>query len=602
MPPLASLFFLAICRIPLKIRVFTASSLQMKSNRMAHFRSKTRRLIRAVRRTLLADFLAGATGAVAGAPQAMGFAIVAGVNPIYGLYAAVVSTIAGAFVTSSTFMTVAPTNALAIVTGSVLAGYSDSEQIERLFVLTLLVGVFQLAFGLLRLGRMTRFVSNAVMTGFIAGAGAQIILGQLHHLTGYHGEATGTNLERFLDWASHLNASDPQTSVIGVAAVIIIWKLHHTRWKSVATLVAILITTAFVSVAGWDGVATVRDTGTIPHGLPGMVVPDLSYAPELVFSALALAVLGSVQAAALSQNITETDGSVPDPTRDMVGQGVASIATGFFQGMPVAGSLSRTAVNVSAGARTRWANVFAGILVGGILLLLGPLIEEITLAALAGHLVVAAVSLLNPRIIKLVWRVNWSGRLNMVITFLATLFLPLQYSVYLGIGLSLLLYVYTSSSTVRAVRLVPIGDAHFKEAPLPARLPDDEPVIFSVAGNLYFGAIQRLEEQLPRPNGSHRAVVILRLRDNQYLGSTGMRFLERYARQLKANGGMLLLCGIGSRVQDELAHVGAVEWLRPEQVFFANEVILQSTAAALRYAEDWLAKTQADPASDAGRN
>lgn len=544
------------------------------------------------RENLLPDILAGATGAVAGAPQAMGFAIIAGVSPIYGLYTAVVATIVGALTTSSTFMTVAPTNALALVVGSVLVNYTGEAQIERLFTLTLLVGLFQLAFGVLRLGRMTRFVSNAVMTGFITGAGTQIILGQLRHLTGYEGTVTGTNLVKFWDWLTHLNHSHVQTTIIGVSAVIIIATLHHTRFKSMATLIAILVTTIFVIGAGWQDVALVRDTGAIPSSLPGLVVPNLDHVPELFFSALALAVLASVQGAALSQNVTESDGTIADPTRDMIGQGLASIASGFFQGMPSGGSLSRTAVNVSAGARTRLANIFAGVLVGAILLALGPMIEQITLAALAGHLVVAAVSLIKLDNLQMVWRVNWTGRLSMVITFLATLFLPLEYSIYLGIGLSLILYVYTSASNIRVVRLVPDGGGHFREAPVPDSLPETEPVILSIAGNLYFAAVQRLEEMLPAPNGSQNAIVILRLRDNQYLGSTGIKFLERYAHQLEVGGGMLLLAGIGSRVQDELTRTGALGRLGSEHVFFANDVLLSATAAALAHADAWLAEKE----------
>lgn len=525
----------------------------------------------------------------------MGFAIIAGISPIYGLYTAVVATIVGAFTTSSTFMTVAPTNALALVVGSVLASYSGDGQIERLFTLTLLVGVFQLAFGVFRLGRMTRFVSNAVMTGFITGAGTQIILGQLRHLTGYENTATGSNLVRFWDWLLHLNHSDVQTTIIGVSAVVIIASLHRTRWKSIATLVAILVTTLFVTVVGWDSVALVRDTGAIPSSLPGFVVPNLAYAPELIASALALAVLASVQGAALSQNVTETDGSIADPTRDMIGQGLASVASGFFQGMPSGGSLSRTAVNVSAGARTRLANIAAGVLVGAILLVFGPMIEQITLAALAGHLVVAAVSLIKVDNIRMVWQVNGSARLSMVITYLATLFLPLEYSVYIGIGLSLLLYVYTSASNIHVVRLMPEAGGHFREVPVPDSLPQSEPVILSIAGNLYFAAIQRLEQMLPAPNGSRRSVVILRLRDNQYLGSTGIKFLERYAHQLETGGGLLLLAGVGSRVQDELMRTGALAELGPDHVFFANDVLLSATTAALAHAQAWLAQDSDEP-------
>jgi SulP family sulfate permease len=546
------------------------------------------------RQTVLPDLLAGATGAVAGAPQAMGFAIIAGVSPLYGLYAAVAATITGALVAGSTFMTIAPTNALSVVVGSTLLAYSGDELIGRLFTLTLLVGVFQLAFGVLRLGSLTRFVSNAVMTGFITGAGTLIMLGQLRHLTGYEGGTGSTVLEKFWDWLIHLPASDPQTTVIGVAAVVIIFGLHHTRYKSIATLVAILVTSVFVALVGWEDVALVRDMSAIPNGLPQPILPDLQYAAEMLPAALALAVLASVQSVALSQTVPEADGTIASPTRDLIGQGIANLVGGLFQGMPSGGSLSRTAVNVSAGARTRLANIFAGGLVAVILLAFGSLIERVTLAALAGHLVVAALSLINIGSIRFVWQVNVSARLVMVITFLSTLIFPLEYSIYIGIVLSLVLYVYSSAAAIRVVQLVPDHDHHFREAPVPVDLPDGEPVIFSVTGNLYFAAVHKLEEMLPRPNGSHRTAVILRLRDNQYLGSTGIKFLCRYAKQLQACGGCLMLAGVSPKVRRELLRTEPLEGLGQENVFAAQDVVFAATEQALDQAAIWLA--QADKA------
>ena len=319
------------------------------------------------RDTLLQDITAGLTGAVAGAPQAMGFALIAGVNPIYGLYAAFIGTIVGAFTSGSTFMTIAPTNAVALVVFSTLGG-SGPVSIEQMVVLTLLVGIIQLAFGVMRLGDVTRFVSNAVMTGFITGAGLLIILGQLGHVNGHEAQAvTGWPLQLskslpvFWDWFTHLPQSHIHTLIIGVTATVMIATLHHTRLKNVATLVAIIVTTLFVQLAGWSDVATVS---RVPAGLPLPVLPQIQYVPQLASAALAIAVLALVQSAALTQTVREPDGSVADTNRDFVAQGLANIASGFFQGLPAGGSLSRTAVNISAGARTRFANIFAGVSIG----------------------------------------------------------------------------------------------------------------------------------------------------------------------------------------------------------------------------------------------
>jgi SulP family sulfate permease len=546
------------------------------------------------KQVLIDDLIAGATGAVAGAPQAMGFAIIAGISPVYGLYTAIVATIIGAFTSSSSLMTIAPTNALALVVGTTLMRFDEATQIERMITLTLLVGVFQLAFGALRLGELARFVSNAVMTGFITGAMLLIILGQLPHMTGSptHGEAA---LPRVWHWLAHLDQLDVQTTIIGVTAFVMIYRLHVTRLSNVATLIAILFTGMVVALAGWEHVELVRDLSHMPGGLPRPVLPDLTHAPDLAVAALALAVLGSVQSAAITNMFVESKyrkGHPPDVNKDLVAQGFANIAGGFFQNMASAGSFSRTAVNVNAGARTRLANVLAGLFVALFVIALAPLIERVALAALAGHLMVAALTVIRPRMILMVWQVNVSARVSMAVTFISTLILPLEYSIYIGVGLSLVIYAYTSATNIHVARLVPMGDQHFRETDIPAELPSREPVVLSVSGNLYFAAIKRLERLMPAPNNAERPVVILRLRDNQYLGSTGIRFLESYDQQLRARGGKLILTGVGPAIEHELERTDHLDYFGENGVFTAGDLLFDATEHALNYAREWLAQTE----------
>lgn len=542
------------------------------------------------RNHLIADFLAGITGAVAGAPQAMGFAIIAGVSPIYGLYAAILPTIVGALVSSSVFMTTGPTNAVALVTGSVLLAYRDNDLVGYLFTLTFLVGLFLLLFALLRLGGLTRFVSNAVMTGFVTGAGVLIILGQLSHLVGYEGSFQGNALERLLDLLAHLPQFSLHTTVIGILATVVIYALHRTRLKSVATLVALILSSILVSVLGWHDVALVRDMSPVPNSLPGFTLPNLAYVPDLVTAAFAVALLAALQGAGITRGIPQPDGSLANTERDVLGQGAANLVGSFFQAMPSGGSLSRTAVNISAGGRTSASNIFAGVFIALSLLLFGSVLELIPLASLAGHLVVAALSLIRVDALRLVWRVSVSARVALAVTFAATLVLPLEYSIYVGVLISLLLYLYMSASAVEVVRLVPLGDGHFREESVPLSLPSGEPVILSVSGNLYFAAVSRLEELLPRPNGSRSPVVILRLRDHHYLGSTGVRFLDYYAHQLERSGGRLFLCGVEKDVRVQLERTDELRRLGMDGVFFAGDVVFMSTECAYDYAKKWLEK------------
>jgi SulP family sulfate permease len=393
-----------------------------------------------LRRDLASDLGAGLTGATAGVPQAMAFALVAGISPVYGLYTAFVSTIVSSLAGSSVFMTTGPTNALAVVVGSTLAPFRESgDLLTRLVTLTFLVGVIQLGLGLLRLGGLARFVSAAVMTGFVTGAALLVLLGQIGNLTGISTGDHDRILSQMGELIAHLTHLHGPTLAAGVITMSLILLLHKTRFTSYATLIAISVTGLGIALSGGaaHGVALVRDLSPIPHGLPGPRLPQPALMGELFSAALAIAVLGLVQTAALAHSIKEPGGRTPDPSREFMGQGLGNLAGALFQSMPAGGSLSRTAVNINAGARTRWANVWAGGFVALIMLLFGSLVERIPLAALAGHLIVAAGSLISLPRMRFVWRASWAGRWAMAATFASTLILPLQYSVYVGVFLSL---------------------------------------------------------------------------------------------------------------------------------------------------------------------
>jgi SulP family sulfate permease len=417
------------------------------------------------------------------------------------------------------------------------------------------------------------------------------MLGQLNHLTGYEPEErSSVPLVRFWDWLMHLDDGLLHVAAVGVLSIVMIWALHHTRLKSVATLIAIVVITGAVALLGWADVPTVRDMSIIPRGLPEVIIPDLSLVPELITTAFAIAILAAVQSAALIQ-ATPNPGGKPNISRDFVAMGVANIVGGFMRGMPSCASLSRTAVNVSAGAKTRLSNIFAGLFVGLILILFGGWIERIPLAVLAGHLVVAAASLIKPADLQMVWRVGPSARAAMVVTLVATLLLPLQYSIYIGVGLSLLLYIYTSSEYISVGRLNPLTDGRYRRGTVPAVLPPNEVVILSVSGNMYFAAIRQLVSLLPDPSSGDHTIVVLRMRENRFLGSTGVNFLLEYAAALEATGGRLLLSGVSPEVRAQLERTDTIEKLGAENVFFENDIVFDSTGRALERARSLLRVT-----------
>lgn len=538
------------------------------------------------RKSLPADIVAGATTALVSIPQAMGFALVAGINPIYGLYTATFATAIGALLTGSSYLKVMLSNVLAVSLFSVLAPVPAADVPATLFVLTLLVGLFQLGFGLFRAGSLTRFVSNAVLTGFIIGSALLIVIGQLGNFTSYDLPDTPIRALAVVDLILHAGEIQPDALAVGILTIVLIIAFRRVpQLRSVALLLPLIIATLIVGVA-FPAVALVGDITAIPAGLPVPTIPDIALAPGLLVPALALAIIGLVTAVGVTETTPERDGTIADVNRDFAGQGVTNILCSFLQCAPANGSLSATALNVSAGAQTRAANLISGALVGVIIVLAGSLAELIPLPALAGILILIGAELMyQPDEVTCIFRHSHPGRWAMIATFLSTQVLPLQYSIYVGIFLSLGIYLVTSTREASVVSLVPVGEGMFREEQPPARLTTGRLTILSVSGSVYFATLRAIERSLPSSEGVEGAVVILALRGRVEVGSGLFRMLERYARQVSAHGSRLLLAEVDLQLLAGLEETSAAATIGCENIFLATPIIGESLMGAIRAGE-----------------
>ena len=301
------------------------------------------------------DLVAGSVLGIESVPDGLATGLLAGVNPLAGVYGYMVGVVGGAVATSSVFMAVQGTGAMAILVADVGAVHHAADPGRALFTLTMMTGVVMMAAGLFKLGGLLRFVSNAVMVGFINAVGVNIVLGQLANLTGYS-SPFGSRLTRALDTLLHPGRLHWQSVVIGVATMVLIVVLERTPLGSLGLVVAVIVTSAVAMGLGWD-VAKVHDLGAELGTLPRPQFPQLSLVPSLLVPALSLAIVGVVQGAGISANFPNPDGSFPDVSRDFTGQGVANVASGVFQGMPVGGSVSASSLNKAAGARTRMSRL-----------------------------------------------------------------------------------------------------------------------------------------------------------------------------------------------------------------------------------------------------
>ena len=539
------------------------------------------------RSTIGRDLLAGATAAIAAIPDGMASAVLAGVNPVYGLYNLMIGTPVAAIFTSSVYMAVINTSAMALVVFESLSGFTGEAQVKALVTLTLLVGLFALVLGFLRLGYLTRFVSNSVMRGFLTGIAIVIILSQLPDFSGY--AAQGANkVMQTIDLLLHIRKINLFAFAIGVLTIAIILFLGRIRLSSVSMLVALVFCALLVKWLDWGSVTLVGDTALIPRSFPMPVFPDLSLVLPLLPSAIAVGIIGLVQATGVSQGFPNPDGKFPKPDGDFKGQGLGNLAAGFFQGLPLGGSVSGTTLVVGAGARSRWANIFTGVFVTLGVLLFANQIQNLPMASLAGILILAGFQSIKPREISKVWKSTMLARFSMILTLVATLFLPVQEAIFLGVIIQIIIYIFQASERMTITELVPTGDGDFVERPAPATLPSNQVTVLLPTGSLFFAAAMDFEEELPSADKAHQAAVIIVLRGRQQLGSTAIGVLERYTIALQNNGGQLYLAGVSNPVRTQLVDTGAAGTIGVEHILPADERLIAPLNKAYNQAVGWL--------------
>jgi sulfate permease, SulP family len=534
------------------------------------------------------DAVAGLVLGVQSVPDGLATGLLAGINPLAGLYCYMVGTVTGALGTSSTFMAVQGTGAMAMLIADVSVIRESGDPTRALVTLSILTGVVMAVAGLLRLGTILRFVSNAVMVGFINAVGVNIVLGQLANLTGY--SADGANrVIRAVNTLIHPGRLDGQTLLVGVATIALIVLLERTPLRSLGLVVAVIMTSAAVHLFGWDGVATLDDLGVAIGGLPTPEWPLLRLVPALLVPAFSLAFVGLVQGAGISANFTNPDGSYPDASRDFLGQGLANVASGVFQGMPVGGSVSASALNKEAGARSRWSLVVASAVMAVVILAFGEVVGQVAMPALAGLLMLIGYRTIKPADLQSVWRTGPVQATVLVVTFVLTMVIPLQYAVLAGVGLSVLLHVVRQSNQVTIRRRVHDTEGHLVEVDPPAELPAHEVVVLQPYGSLFFAAAPVFETALPTVGAtSGGSVVILRLRGRSDLGTTFMDVLRRYAEALAAAGSKLVIVSANERIIEQLAVTGITAVIGDDNVYPGDERVGAATERAQADADAWV--------------
>src|SRR6202451_2278959 len=446
------------------------------------------------------DLVAGVTVAAISLPQAMAYALIAGVAPRFGLYSAIVVTLVASIFGSSSHLINGPTNAISLVVFSALGFFNPGARLESyqaMFLLGIMIGCIQILIAIFKLGDLTRYISQSVVIGFMAGAGTLVGLTQLGNLTGLRDRGTGQQHVLYRIWLTlsggHVN---PRALGIGLGTIVLVVILRKLARKyhlpQIDMLVALIAAARVAAWFGWsrpglDGKTLVSVVGSVPRSLPLPHVPQIKFwwVKELSGSALAISFLGLLEALAIAKSIANTTRQSLDYNRQCLAEGLANPTGGFFQCLPGSGSLTRSAINFQAGAVSRVSGVFAAGTVALVVVALAPFARYIPKSALAGLLLVTAVRLVDWKRLSYAMRASRYDALLVLVTALSAIFISVEFSILIGVALSILLFV-PRAALLGSSELTVSNDRVVRE-----RLPSD-PVctsllLYDLEGELFFG-------------------------------------------------------------------------------------------------------------------
>ncbi|HEY8401223.1 MAG TPA: SulP family inorganic anion transporter [Cytophagaceae bacterium] len=535
------------------------------------------------------DAIAAVTGGVSAIPDGMACGIMAGLDPIQGIYSTIFGHLVGSWTTSAVYMSVTTTSALALATGSALYNIPPEDKLSVVTLITFIAGLIQVIMSFFRVDVLLRFVSNAVMRGFLSGIAIQIILGQIPDFTGYYISEETNRVIRAAD--IFLHPTDWNWWIFASAALtlIIIIVIRKTPLKVFSMFLALLIVNLLSILFDIEELMLVGEASRIPKDLPIFHIPDYLHIPDFILSALAIAMIGFIQGAGVSQIRPNPDGNYPDESKDLRGQGLANIFIGFFSGIPVGGSVSSSTLMYSAGARSRWGYFLAGVIIALLVFTLGWLIEKIPLGTLAAILIVTGYDALNKKEIATIWKTSLQSRTVMLFSFITTLVLPIQYAVLLSIVLTFFLHVIRSSNTIKLKSIEPEGE-WYRQTTLPDQLESYKVLGIIPYGSLFFAGAFALKRILPTTVNAKNPVVIFILRGKEEVGSTFIKVIKAYNDELKSKGGKLILVGVSENVYQQLERTGTIEQLGHENVHLATKYVGKIFRQVWEEEQEWVKK------------
>ena len=532
------------------------------------------------RQTLKFDLTAGFVGAIVVLPQGVAFATIAGMPPEYGLYAGMVPAVIAALYGSSHHLVSGPTTAASLVLFSSLSIYAEpgsAAYVSLALTLTFMVGIIQLLMGMAKLGVLINYISHSVVIGFTAGAAILIAANQIKNFFGLD-IPRGTHFFETL-YALVVNFTDSNPYIVTVSLATLICGIlvkRYLKWfpYMLAALIAGSLASLLLDFFFGHAVTGIPTVGALPSTLPPLSTPDFSLETikTLAPAALAVTLFALTEAVSIARSVAIKAGQHIDGNQEFVGQGLSNLAGSFFSGYVATGSFNRTGVNYEAGAKTPLAAVFAGVLLIIIVLLVAPLAAYLPNAAMAGILFLVAYGIIDFHHIKKILKTSRSESIVLITTFLSTLFLELEFAIFLGVMLSLAMYL-RKTSTPRVLTRAPdhrLPKRKFNTDPALPECPQLK--IVRIDGSLFFGAVNHVRECLRRfeeknPDQKHLLIVAIGV---NFIDIAGAEFLAQEAAERRKRGGAMYMYGVKEGVCEPIRKGSYMQAIGEENLFHSK--------------------------------
>lgn len=533
--------------------------------------------------TLKADLFAGLTGAVIVLPQGVAFAAIAGLPPEYGLYTAMITPIIAGLFGSSLHLVSGPTTAISLVVFSTISRYAEpgsAEFIQMVLTLTFLAGVYQLAFGLMKLGMMVNFVSHTVVVGFTAGAAILIATSQIKYVTGINIPKGESFLHTWWDVA--IGFAQTNLYIVLIAAFTMLSALMLKRYlPRLPHLLFGMVMGSIASLLIGGESKGLTYVGEINGSLPPFSLPDFSLGSlkQLASGAFAVALLGLIEAVSIARSIATKSHQRLDGNQEFVGQGLSNVVGSFFSSYAGSGSFTRSGINYAAGARTPLSAVFAAVFLGLIVLLVAPLAAYLPVAAMGGIIMLVAYNLIDFHHVRHILHSSKTETSVLAVTFFATLFMELEFAIYMGVLLSLMLFLMrTSMPNIADMAPNPNEPRHKLAEVNEYSLAECQQLkMVRIDMSIYFGSLDKVQRELNCISEKQGKKHILLLAEGvNFIDLAGAEMLVQEAKRLKAIGGGLYIQGTKNKVYDFMDRIDFVADFGEGRIFSSKEAALHS--------------------------